>query len=134
LKQALLEIAAEELEGVDLRPKIDIDAETTLPDLGGNTYPTIQEMAPFGQGNPVPTFLSRQVEVVSSSTMGSDNSHLRMRVKQGAMLFDAVGFGLGNYINEVSNHIDIVYNLELDHWNGQSKLRLNVLDFEPVSP
>ena len=65
LKQALLEIAAEELEGVDLRPKIDIDAETTLPDLGGNTYPTIQEMAPFGQGNPVPTFLSRQVEVVS---------------------------------------------------------------------
>jgi single-stranded-DNA-specific exonuclease len=134
LKQALLEIAAEELEGVDLRPKIDIDAETTLPDLGGNTYPTIQEMAPFGQGNPVPTFLSRQVEVVSSSTMGSDNSHLRMRVKQGAMLFDAVGFGLGNCINEVSNHIDIVYNLELDHWNGQSKLRLNVLDFEPVSP
>lgn len=134
LKQALLEIAAEELEGVDLRPKIDIDAETTLPDLGGNTYPTIQKMAPFGQGNPVPTFLSRQVEVVSSSTMGSDNSHLRMRVKQGAMLFDAVGFGLGNYINEVSNHIDIVYNLELDHWNGQSKLRLNVLDFEPVSP
>ncbi len=134
LKQALLEIAAEELEGVDLRPKIDIDAETTLPDLGGNTYPTIQKMAPFGQGNPVPTFLSRQVEVVSSSTMGSDNSHLRMRVKQGAMLFDAVGFGLGNCINEVSNHIDIVYNLELDHWNGQSKLRLNVLDFEPVSP
>ena len=134
LKQALLEIAAEELEGVDLRPKIDIDAETTLPDLGGNTYPTIQKMAPFGQGNPVPTFLSRQVEVFSSSTMGSDNSHLRMRVKQGAMLFDAVGFGLGNCINEVSNHIDIVYNLELDHWNGQSKLRLNVLDFEPVSP
>ena len=134
LKQALLEIAAKELEGVDLRPKIDIDAETILPDLGGDTYPTIQKMAPFGQGNPMPVFLSRHVEVVSSSTMGSDNSHLRMRVKQGSMLFDAVGFGLGNYVNEVSNYIDIVYNLELDHWNGQSKLRLNILDFESVSP
>jgi single-stranded-DNA-specific exonuclease len=134
LKQAILAIAAEELEGVDLRPRIDIDAETTLPDLGGDTYPTIQKMAPFGQGNPMPTFLSRGVEVVSSNTMGSDSSHLRMRVKQGLMLFDAVGFGLGNYVNEVSNYIDIVYNLELDHWNGQSKLRLNVLDFESVSP
>jgi len=134
LKQTLLEIAAEELEGVDLRPKIDIDAEATLPNLGGDTYSTIQRMAPFGQGNPVPTFMSRRVEVVSSSTMGSDNSHLRMKVKQGSMLFDAVGFGLGSYINELSTSIDIVYNLELDHWNGQSKLRLNVLDFESVSP
>ncbi|MFC1947384.1 single-stranded-DNA-specific exonuclease RecJ [Chloroflexota bacterium] len=133
LKQALLEIAAEELEGVDLRPKIDIDVETTLPDLGGDTYPTIQKMAPFGQGNPVPTFLSRGVEVVSSSTMGSDNSHLRMKVKQGTMLFDTVGFGLGNYINEISSTINIVFNLEMDHWNGQSKLRLNVLDFESIS-
>ncbi len=133
LKQALLEIAAEELEGVDLRPRMDIDAETTLPDLAGDTYPTIQKMAPFGQGNPVPTFLSRKVEVVSSSTMGNDNSHLRMKVKQGSMLFDAVGFGLGNYINEVSKFIDIAYNLELDHWNGQSRLRLNILDFEPSS-
>ena len=133
LEQSLLEIAAEELEGVDLRPKIDIDAETTLPDLGGNTYPTIQKMAPFGQGNPVPTFLCKQVEVVSSSTMGSDNSHLRMKVRQGTMLFDAVGFGLGNYIDEISSSIDIVFNLEMDHWNGQSKLRLNVLDFEPTS-
>jgi hypothetical protein len=49
------------------------------------------------------------------------------------MFFDAVGFGLGNYIDELSNSIDIVYNLEMDHWNGQSKLRLNVLDFEEVS-
>jgi len=133
LKQALLEIAADELEGVDLRPKIDIDAETTLPDLGGDTYSTIQKMAPFGQGNPLPTFLSRGVEVITSSTMGSDNSHLRMKVKQGSMLFDGVGFGLGNYIDELSNSINIVYNLEMDHWNGQSKLRLNILDFEPSS-
>ncbi len=134
LKQALVEIATKELEGVDLRPKIDIDAETTLPNLGGDTYPTIQKMAPFGQGNPIPTFLTRKVEVVSSSTMGSDNSHLRMKVKQGSMLFDAVGFGLGNYIDEILKYIDIVYNLEMDHWNGQSKLRLNILDFESINP
>ena len=134
LKQALLEIAAEELEGVDLRPKIDIDAETTLSELGGDTYQTIQEMAPFGQGNPVPTFLTKGVEVISSSTMGSDNSHLRMKVKQEAMVFDTVGFGLGNYINDISASIDIVFNLEMDYWNGQSKLRLNVLDFESTSP
>jgi hypothetical protein len=57
-----------------------------------------------------------------------------MKVNQGPMLFDAVGFGLGKYVNEISNLIDIVYNLEMDHWNGQSKLRLNVLDLQPAAP
>jgi hypothetical protein len=29
----------------------------------------------------------------------------------------------------MSAPIDIVYNLELDQWNGKSTLRLNLLDF-----
>jgi single-stranded-DNA-specific exonuclease len=131
LQNELMAIAAAELENVDLRPKIDIDAEVTLTALGGDTYPTIQKMAPFGQGNPVPVFLSRKVDVAMFNTMGSTNSHLRMKLKQGTMMFDAVGFGLGLYLDEVCSPINIVYNLEMDHWNGQSKLRLNILDFEP---
>lgn len=131
LTNELLKIAATELEGVDLRPRIDIDAEVRLPDLGGTTYPTILTMAPFGQGNPVPVFLSRGVDVGLLNTMGSDNSHLRMKLKQGTAAFDAVGFGLGSYVSEVSSRINIVYNLELDTWNGRSNLRLNLHDFEP---
>ncbi len=130
LRNELLEIAAEELKDVDLRPRIDIDTEVVLGDLGGDTWPMIQLMAPFGQGNPVPVFLSRSVGVVSFSTMGSEGAHLRMKVKQGNMSFDAVGFGLGGYAGEIGSSIDIVYNLELDTWNGNSKLRLNILDFE----
>ncbi|MBN2239730.1 MAG: single-stranded-DNA-specific exonuclease RecJ [Dehalococcoidales bacterium] len=131
LSSELVELASKELDGVDLRPRIDIDSEVTLRDLGGDTYPTIQTMAPFGQGNPVPVFLSRRVDVALLNTMGNDNSHLRMKLKQGTMMFDSVGFNLGKYVNEIFSPLDIVYNLELDTWNGQSKLRLNLLDFEP---
>ncbi len=131
LRHELIELAAAELEGVDLRPRIDIDAEVTLPELGGDTYSTLQKMAPFGQGNPAPTFLTRNAEVVSLGTMGSDGSHVRMKLKQDSMVWDAVGFGLGNYLNEVSQSLDIVYNLELNCWGGQEQLRLNILDFEP---
>jgi len=134
LKQRLLQIATTQLAGVDLRPRLDIDAEITLPELSGDTFSTIQQLAPFGRGNPIPTFLSRGVEVVECHTMGSNGEHLRLKVKQQNMVWDAVAFRLGNYLAEVSSQLDIVHNLEIDRWGGGERLRLNILDFAPASP
>ncbi len=133
LQQSLVEVATTELKGIDLRPRIDIDAEVTLSDLGGNTFLTIQKMAPFGQGNPAPTFLSHRVEVINCRTMGNGSEHLRMKIKQDNTVWDGVAFGLGNYLNTISSPLNIVYNLEIDRWGGQEKLRLNILDFEPAT-
>ena len=131
LRQALLPLAANQLAGVDLRPHLDIDAEVTLHDLTGDTFPTIQQLAPFGHGNPLPTFVSRGVEVTDCRTMGSNGEHLRMRLKQGGTVWDGVGFGMGNLLSEASSPLNIVYNLEIDRWGGEERLRLNILDFAP---
>jgi single-stranded-DNA-specific exonuclease len=129
LQERLVKIAETELTGVDLRPKIDIDAEVTLKELAGNAYRAIQQLAPFGQANPQPTFVTRNVKVASHRTMGSDNGHLRLKLEQNGMVWDAVAFGFGANQSEMSDPLDIVYNLELDQWNGKSTLRLNVIDF-----
>jgi len=133
LQQTLLQLATTQLAGVDLRPRLDIDAEFTLPDLGGDIFQTIQQLAPFGRGNPIPTFLSRRVEVIDCYTMGSEGEHLRLKLKQGNTVWDGVAFRLGNYLAEVSSPLDIVYNLEIDRWGGEERLRLNILDFAPAS-
>lgn len=132
LQQALLEMATTQLDGVDLRPKLDIDVEVILSDLGGDTFPIMQKLAPFGSGNPAPTFLSRRVEIIDCRTMGNGNEHLRMKLRQGGTIWDGVGFRLGNYLTEASSPIDIVYNLEIDRWGGEARLRLNILDFAPA--
>ncbi len=129
LKQQLTQIATTQLAGVDLRPSLDIDVEVSLPELGGDAFDTLQQLAPFGSGNPVPTFLSRQLEVTEYRTMGNNGEHLRLKLRQGDTVWDAVGFGLGNYLAEASSPIDVVYNLEVDQWNGKDRLRLNILDF-----
>jgi len=133
LQQALLQSATTQLDGVDLRPKLDIDAEVMLSTLGGNTFQTIQQLAPFGQGNPEPTFLSRRLEVVDCRTMGTNGEHLRLKLKQGNTVWNGVGFGLGDYLTELSAPLDIVYNLEIDRWRGEETLRLNILDFAPAT-
>jgi single-stranded-DNA-specific exonuclease len=133
LKHYLSQLATEQLTGADLRPQLDIDAEVTLLDLSGDTFNTIQQLSPFGRGNPAPTFLSRRTEVVDCQTMGNGREHLRLKLKQGGTIWDGVGFRLGNYLAEISPHLDIVYNLELDRWGGKERLRLNILDFAPSS-
>ena len=132
LYQSLLETATTELAGVDLRPRLDIDAEVDLAELSGDTFQVMQQLAPFGRGNPLPAFLSRRVEVVEFRTMGSNSEHLRLKLKQGDTLWDAVGFGFGTNLAEIISPLDIVYNLEIDRWGGKETLRLNLLDFAPV--
>ncbi|MFC1907050.1 single-stranded-DNA-specific exonuclease RecJ [Chloroflexota bacterium] len=133
LQNTLRQIATSELEGVDLRARLNIDTETTLSNLGGDTFQIMQKLAPFGRGNPVPTFLSRGVETVSCRSMGSKGEHLRLKVRQNSKVWDAVGFRCGDFISEVAPTIDIVYYLELDRWQGAETLRLNILDFVPAN-
>jgi single-stranded-DNA-specific exonuclease len=130
LKEELSRLVAEQLAGVELMPHLDIDAQITLPELGGDTYQTTQRLAPFGVGNPTPTFLSRRVEVLERRTMGNGGDHLRLKLRQGGIVWDSVGFRLGGFLSELSPLLDIVYNLEIDRWRGKEQLRLNILDFE----
>jgi single-stranded-DNA-specific exonuclease len=133
LQESLMQLAIDQLAGADLRPRLDIDAELALPNLGGDTFQITQKLAPFGRGNPVPIFLSRQVDVIECRTMGNGGEHLRMKLRQGPTKWDGVGFGLGNYRVEVASPLDIVYNLEIDKWGGEERLRLNILDFAPTN-
>lgn len=130
LRSRLLAIAREELADVDLRPAVAIDAEMPLSALAGDTFQTIQRLAPFGRGNPAPAFLSRRVEVVDSSTAGSGGEHLKLKLRDGGVIWDAIGFDLGE--RDVSPYLDVVYTLEAETWSGRGLLRLNVIDFRQV--
>lgn len=131
LQECLLSLADEQLKGVDLRPRVDIDTEVSLPELGGDTYRMIQSLAPFGKGNPTPTFLSRGVQMMDCRTMGNGADHLRLKLKQSGTVWSGVAFGLGDCFKEVSPALDIVYNLETDLWCGVESLRLNIVGFAP---
>ena len=110
-----------------MRPILIIDLELPLNQLNGHTYREIQRLVPFGYGNPIPTFLSRRVQVSNCRTLGNQGNHLELRLRQGNIAWRGIGFGLGDSLGAVSSHLDIVYNLGVDEWTGT--LQLNILDF-----
>ena len=131
-QKRLLNLAEAQLSGLDLRPHIDIDAEVPLSVFAGETFKEIQRLAPFGAGNPVPSFISRHVEIVDQRSIGSQGEHLGFKIKEGSTVWNAIGFRFGNRAQEITTYLDIAYNLDIDRWNGEERLRLKLLDFDPV--
>ena len=129
LEQRLVQLATEQLSRVDLRPELKIDAEIPLDNLVGDTFSLIQGLGPFGRGNPQPTFLTRQVEVVECRPFGGRGEWLGLKLRQGNATWRAVDFESRRKREEIPSRIDIVYRLEKSRWNGAQVLSLNLLDF-----
>lgn len=98
LQQALAADASKVLAGVSAAP-LPITAQVDVSDLTMDTYQELRQLAPFGEGNPEPTFALNTSTVDSVAQMGADNSHLRFRVGGSVR---AVDFGAGNLAASLS--------------------------------
>jgi single-stranded-DNA-specific exonuclease len=133
LKRKLLEIARRELAGIHFRSTLAIDAEIPLSELSAETFKLVKMLAPFGQDNPAPTFLSHRVRVADWRCLGSKGEHLKLKLRDGDVVWDAIGFDIGHLSPDITPYLDIVYNLGEERWGGAELLRLNILDLLPVS-
>lgn len=126
LRERLESIAAERIGAAAPQSEGVVDAEAQPDDLMGPALPALRRMEPFGVGNPAPLFLARGLEVVKASAMGAEGKHFRLSVRSGGAVWEAVAFRQ-QWENAAS--VDAVYALEVDHWNGQPRLRLNIKDY-----
>lgn len=132
LKARLLERAAAELAGVERAPSLAIDAEVPLREMSWQLWQELQRLQPFGEGNAEPLFLSRGAQVRRYRTVGTDGAHLKLLLSDGHLVWDAIAFWQGEWADRLTNSVDIVYNLQLNEWNGQRRLQLNVRDLRPM--
>ncbi|MBM4463267.1 MAG: single-stranded-DNA-specific exonuclease RecJ [Chloroflexi bacterium] len=131
-QQRLLEVASQRLAAADLCPTLAVEAEVPLSSINGGVLKFAEKLAPFGTGNPQPVFLSRGVRVLDRSIVGNGSQHLRLRLKQGGVVWRAIGFDMGHLLAEVAPEVDIVYKFSVDRWGGQEMVELSLLDFAPV--
>ena len=131
LEARLIELAQERLSGVELGPRIRIDAEVRLKQLGGDTYRLLTELEPFGQDNPQPCFVSRGVEVVECRSLRNHERWMSLRLRQDGVMWEAVDFRTLRRPEDVPGLIDMVFTLRERLWNGEEVLQANVQDFAP---
>ena len=121
-------IAEDQLSELDLRPKITGDVEIPLSDLKPDLLKYLGWLQPTGMGNPAPVFMSSGLKVNHQKAVGADGSHLKLSVTDGKITYDAIAFRQGYWIARLPPRIDIMYTFELNEFNGQVSLQLNVKD------
>ena len=114
-----------------LTPEIEYDAEIFLRAITPKFFSILKQFSPFGPGNQNPIFMSKNVWEVGD-VMIVGNNHLKMSITQedGGRIFKAIGFGLGEHYEKVSQGIsfDMCYAIEENHFNGHVNLQLNIKD------
>lgn len=128
LKEKLIALANNTLEGEVLQPRLNIDLDVPLSGLPRDIYNITKEFAPFGSTNPRPTFLSRDVKIRQVWAFGKNKDHLKFKLIDNGVVWDAVAFRQAANFSYRANAVDIVYSIGIDDWGGGDKLRLNILD------
>ena len=116
-----------------LTPEITIDTDVSLMNITPKFYRIIQQMGPFGPQNMKPIFRTTSVRDNGyGKKVGTDESHLKLNILYGSdkKTYNAIGFGLGNKHQLVTNEFDICYTLEENNWNGFSSIQLNLKDIQ----
>ena len=132
LEEALTLAAERSLGSVDLRPSLAIDAEVELGELTEDTFGWLSKMEPFGKGNPRPLFLSRGVKVLESRHIGHESQHLKLVLGQDEKEMTALAFNQAQDWPNGASHLDLVYTLSADWWQGMKSIVLKVVDVRPA--
>ncbi len=130
LERRLEELAEKELDEDKLTRKLKIDLSLPLKAVSFDLWKKVNELAPFGFGNPEPVFSSRSVSFLQVRLIGAERKHLKLQVGQNGQNLEAVAFGMARYLAKINQaqKLDIAYSIDLDNWNGNSRLQLKIKD------
>ncbi len=109
-----------ELVDEDLSPVTRIDAIVPAAALTLDLARELEQLSPFGLGNPDVTLLVAGCEAVDAATVG-EGKHLRFRVRQhGQDAGSAIAFGLGAQLErlQAESRFDVAFRLKQNRWNG----------------
>jgi len=126
----LHEHAQHVLEGLDLQPRLALDAEVALEEVDWRLVEELALLEPFGEGNPEPVLACRGAEVLQSDVVGREGRHLKLFVTDGQHSYECVGFGQGAMLPAVraAARVDLAFTPRINEFNNTRTLELRLLD------
>ncbi len=116
-------------------PEISIDAEINLDEVTPKFFRILKQLEPFGPQNMKPVFMSSGLRDNGyGKKVGADETHLKLNIFQGSdqKTYNAIGFSMGekHQITTNGNSFKAIFNIDENHWNGNTSLQLLLKDIE----
>jgi single-stranded-DNA-specific exonuclease len=120
----------------DFIPTLDYDADLTLRDISSELYDAVQQLQPFGMGNPEPVFTARAVNVTLPPRVIKEK-HLKLRLAQNGNArgrsWQAMAWRMAERVAAdplvVGDALDVAFTLQHNDHPDFGGLELRVCDF-----
>lgn len=133
LRRRLNEHAAACLTAEDLQPCVFIDAELPTEEISFELIRELQSLEPFGAGNQRPTFLARNLCILTEPRL-IGTRHLKMCVAgPNRRPLETIWWNGAEETNALKGGVDMAYRIETSNWSGETFLQLSVQDIRPAT-
>lgn len=135
-------IAEETIKKEDAIPTLSIDTEISAGEINNSLCKALKKFIPFGVDNKEPLFIMENMQVVNKRLVGNNEKHLKLQVlvsykdeKRNTYLnkyFNAIGFNFSEFYDILNkgDYIDLVFVICENHWNGETKIDLKIVDIK----
>jgi single-stranded-DNA-specific exonuclease len=131
LEQNLTQLVTKLCTPDDLSPRLHIDAEIDLPDVDSRLMDDLERLEPYGNSNPVPSFVIRGVTLLRIPKLLKEK-HVKCMIFSDGMIKPVIFFGRPDIykmlIDDGETPFDIACQVVKNEWNGTSKIELLGLD------
>ena len=109
-----------------------IDAALPFSELSLSMVEEIERLAPFGNGNPLPKFVSRGLTVVQDRRIGREGVHRRLLLQDGEERKQTVLWWRSADLELPSSPVDIAYTLSVNEYGGERTPQLTLEAIRPA--
>lgn len=111
-------------------PTVEVDLRLKVSDVNLKLIEQIGKLSPFGMGNPAPRIVVEGARIRDMKRIGRDLTHFKALLSDGKTELDAIGFGFGDAVDELStlSDVSIMGSLNVNEWNGFRKPQLMIQD------
>ena len=131
-RRAINEVA-NNVRGLEKTESLKIDCEVTTDEISVESVAQINRLAPFGNGNPTPLFMIKNVQIAGIYPV-SDGKHLRLKVRNGSNYLQGVMFNVtpAEFAYNVGDCIDITANLSIYCSDMGSMVSVKIKEVRPA--
>lgn len=124
-KEKLCQIAQSEVDWLETCSKLQLDGEVSAGQIVSQIpaiMKTLELFEPTGEGNNRPLLLNRGMRVVEKRTVGKTAKHLKLKLRDGNILWDAIAFGFGEKMDTIAENVDVAFHFGVNDFNGGIQL------------
>lgn len=129
-KTRVREFAPKYIDPETFLSALTIDCTLDPKHLNLPTKRQLDQLEPFGQGNPEPVFLVGRAKIVETRLVGQAQNHLQLHLDAQGQVIKGIAFNFGEHAPKIrpQAEYDVVCTLDVNEWNGKKSLQLKVVD------